>query len=409
MKTKTLTELLLLFLCSISITGCKKEDVLIDKVEIIQMYVSHETDYYTPWGSDNPIECMLVKEGNIPEYSKVPMNEILGFNYEKGHEYVLKIEKTVLARPASDASNIKYKLIEIINDNVVKTTIVWDTFIDDSREDDIDISSKYIGVQGWWDNANPPYIYIGAVFPESSFATSFDKEVTNKKQPINLFFNFPKPYMAMMNDVRRIEYLKVIKEAIESKEYQSFKYPARPYIARLTELKSLDDIELCIDDNKSFANTLKKIGNQEFDSNNVVSYCLGKVIFKGFTVSMDIPEKGIFVENPSNENNLVYMRSLTYGTSAYFLIASKYSYNEIVSSLKGPFINKQENEKILKNSQIILLTVSDIRQTADISNSFEDLQNYLNNPFIDGKTYGYPIYCKGQYVKDNSAFLNMTK
>ena len=154
-------------------------------------------------GSENPVECMLVKEENMSEYSKVAMNGILGFNYEKGHEYVLKIEKTILAKPAND---IRYKLLEIINDNVVKTTLVWDTFIDDSKEDEIDISSKYNGVQGWWDIANTPYIYVGAVFPENSFATSFDKEITDKKQPINLCFDFTEPYIAMMNDVRQNEY-----------------------------------------------------------------------------------------------------------------------------------------------------------------------------------------------------------
>lgn len=402
MKIKTLTGLLLLFLCSISIASCKKEDVLTDKIKIIQMYVSNETDSYTPWGSENPVECMLVKEENMSEYSKVAMNGILGFNYEKGHEYVLKIEKTILAKPAND---IRYKLLEIINDNVVNTTLVWDTFIDDSKEDEIDISSKYNGVQGWWDIANTPYIYVGAVFPENSFATSFDKEITDKKQPINLCFDFTEPYIAMMNDVRQNEYNKIIKEVIRSKEYQNFKYPTRPYIAKLTELKSLENVELYIDDNENFASILKKMGNKEFDMNNTISLCLGKVIFKGFTVSMDIPEKGIFVENPTNKDNLVYLRTLTYGTSAYFLIASKYPYNEIVSSLKGPFVKKQENEKILNNSQIILLTISDIRQTADISNSFEALQNYLNNPFMSGETYGYPIFCKGMYVKDNSTFI----
>lgn len=405
MKIKTLTELLLCFLCSISIFSCKKEDDIKDKVRIIQMYVSHETGTYTPWGSENPVECMLVKEEGMSEYSKVPMNGILGFDYEKGHEYVLKIEKTILAAPACDASNIRYKLLEIINDKVVRTSPVWDTFIDDSKENEIDISSQYNGVQGWWDIANPPYIYVGAVFPESTFATSFDREVTDKKHSINLFFDFPDPYIAMMSDVRRIEYLKVIKEAINSEEYQSFKYPTRPYIAKLTELKSLEDIQFCIDENQNFANTLKKIGNQEFDTNNTVSLCLGKIVFKGFTVSMDIPEKGIFVENPSNENNLVYLRSLTYGTSACFLIASKYPYNKIVSCLRGSLMNKQENEQILNDSQIVLLTVSDIRQTADVSRSFEALQTYLNNPFKNGETYGYPILCKGLYVKDNSAFV----
>ena len=215
-------------------------------------------------GSENPVECMLVKEENMSEYSKVAMNGILGFNYEKGHEYVLKIEKTILAKPAND---IRYKLLEIINDNVVKTTLVWDTFIDDSKEDEIDISSKYNGVQGWWDIANTPYIYVGAVFPENSFATSFDKEITGKKQSINLCFDFTEPYIAMMNDVRQNEYNKIIKEVIRSKEYQNFKYPTRPYIAKLTELKSLENVELYIDDNENFASILKKMGNKEFDIN----------------------------------------------------------------------------------------------------------------------------------------------
>ena len=47
MKIKALPGLLLWLLFSISIASCKKEDVLIDKVEIIKMYVSHETDFYT--------------------------------------------------------------------------------------------------------------------------------------------------------------------------------------------------------------------------------------------------------------------------------------------------------------------------------------------------------------------------
>lgn len=63
------------------------------------------------------------------------------------------------------------------------------------------------------------------------------------------------------------------------------------------------------------------------------------------------------------------------------------------------------NQEVLHHSQIILLTVSDIRQEADISKSFEDLQTYLKNPFMNGQTYGYPILYKGQYVKNNNAFI----
>ncbi len=61
MKTKNLFGILILFLLTFSFISCDKDD-LTDKVEIVKMYVSAETDTYTPWGSETPIECMLVKE-----------------------------------------------------------------------------------------------------------------------------------------------------------------------------------------------------------------------------------------------------------------------------------------------------------------------------------------------------------
>lgn len=405
MKVKTFTGIMLLFLYAIAIASCDKKDDLKGNVKIIKMYVSNETDSYTPWGSEKPVECMLVKEENMSGYSKLPMNGILGFDYEKGHEYVLKIEKNIRFNSPGNTSKVRYRLVAIIDDKVIKIVPQWDILIDHSTDATIDISSKYNGVQGWWAIAHPPHIYVGAVFPESSFAASFDKEVTEKKQPVNLYFDFPDPYIAMMQDVRQFNYRKILKEAIASEEYKKFNYPTMPYIAKLAELKSLNDVEFCIEDNQDLANTLKKIGEQEFDIHNVRSLCMGRVIFKGFTVSMDIPDNGLFIDHPSNENSLVYVRSLTYGTSAYFLIASKSPYKEIVSSLKGPFITGHANQEVLHHSQIILLTVSDIRQEADISKSFEDLQTYLKNPFMNGQTYGYPILCKGQYAKNNNAFI----
>lgn len=405
MNMKNLSGILLLFLCTFSVISCDKEADFKDKVKVITIYVSGETSTYTPSGSKEPIECMLVKEDGESEYSKLPMRSINAFSYEKGHEYVLKVEKTIPGNPSADAAP-HYRLIEIIEDNTIDISPKWETLINDSREKETDISSRYLGIHGWWCIANPPSVYVGAVFPESTFATSFDKSVTEKKQPINLTFNFQIPYMTPMEDVRWIQYQKKMQEAIASKEYKDFKFPTRPYIVQFAELNSLDDLSLCINDNESFANTLVKIGKQELDIQPVKSLCVGKVVFKSFTVSMDIPVNGVFVEPPSNPDGLVYVRSLTYGTSAYFIIASKYQYQEVLSALRGPFIENYTNhEEVLKNSQIILLTVSDINQTANIGHSFADLQTYLNNPFMDGYTYGYPIFCKGYYVKDNNLYV----
>lgn len=52
------------------------------------MYVSAETDTYTPWGSEAPIECMLVKEEGNASYSKLPFNGIDGYVYKKVVELV---------------------------------------------------------------------------------------------------------------------------------------------------------------------------------------------------------------------------------------------------------------------------------------------------------------------------------
>lgn len=282
----------------------------------------------------------------------------------------------------------------------------WDILIDNSSDDETDISSKYLGIQGWWSIANPPAIYVGAVFPKNSFATSFDREVREQKYPIPLTFSFQTPYMTTMEDVGHHEYLKKMKEAVKSEEYKNFKYPVRPYLVKLAALNKMSDLSFCIDDNDEFVNTLINIGEQELDVQNAGSLCVGRVVFKGFTVSMETPENGLFIKNPSDMDELVYVRSLTYGTSAYFIIASKYQYREVLTALKGPFAeNDKSAEEVLKNSQIILLTVSDINQTANISKSFDELQTYLNNPFMNGETYGYPISCKGQYVKDNAIFV----
>ena len=96
MKTKNLFGILMLFLFTFASISCDKDDMT-DKVETIKMYVS-------------------VKEEGNSSYSKLPLNGIEGFVYKKGFEYTLKVEKTTLANPPADDSDVRYKLIEIITE-----------------------------------------------------------------------------------------------------------------------------------------------------------------------------------------------------------------------------------------------------------------------------------------------------
>lgn len=113
MKAKYLFGMLLLFLCTLSFISCN-DDERTDKVETIKMFVSANTSTYQPWGASEPIECMLVKEENQTKYKKLDFLGITGYEYEKGYEYKLLVEKTTLANPPADGSNINYKLIEIL-------------------------------------------------------------------------------------------------------------------------------------------------------------------------------------------------------------------------------------------------------------------------------------------------------
>jgi len=291
---------------------------------------------------------------------------------------------------------------EILPSEPNRFSLQWDNIIDQGNEysTDIFIGTQYIGVQGWPHVASSPYVYVSATFPQNAFATSFDREVSGNKNPVELTFNFPTPYITGMEEVKRIEYLKKMKEALKSEEYKSNTPPTRPYILKIADLKSLANLESCFPENKNFGNTLEMIGKEKLEMKNIKSLSVGKIVLKGFTVSMDVPPTGLFVDTPSNLSELVYIRTLTYGATAYFIIASEHSYQDVLKAFK---VN-DDYQNILRKSQIILLTVSDASQEAIIKSSFNDLKEFVNNPFPNKDTYGYPIFCQGQYAKDNEAF-----
>lgn len=306
-------------------------------------------------------------------------------------------------------NKIESDILPDTNENYLdKLVPTWENLIDNESTtfDGTNISVRYLGIKNSSALSDPPYIFVGAVFPKSSFANYFDKEVTAPKNSEDLFFNFPNPYIGHMNNPRGFEYLKELKYALRSDEYKSFKSPARPYKFRLANLGSLSYLSKFFPDNERFAKVLEEICKQHFNMDNVKSLTLGEVIFKGFSVSMDIPGKGLFINPPTNIDDLVYIRELTYGASAYFIIASDQRYQDVLNTFKNSFVDAYKKKGgSLNDSQISLLTISDIRQEGIVKTSFADLETFVEDPFESGKQYGYPILCKGCYVKDNSVYI----
>ena len=103
MRTKIyLVTLLIAFVTIFGLTACMNEDEPKDITKEVTMYVSSETGImYDLFDSEGefPIECMLVKEQGEDEYRPLAFCGIQGFEYEKGYEYDLRVNKTPLENP----------------------------------------------------------------------------------------------------------------------------------------------------------------------------------------------------------------------------------------------------------------------------------------------------------------------
>ena len=98
-------------------TSCDK-DTPEDWSEEINLYVDSEFGEYRPWGHPEdaaPLDGLKIKERKDANWEVIPINGIIGFSYIEGYDYYIEVEKTHLANPPADASNIRYTLIRIIS------------------------------------------------------------------------------------------------------------------------------------------------------------------------------------------------------------------------------------------------------------------------------------------------------
>ena len=109
----------------LSLASCSSDDDNAkDIVNEINMSVSAEPgvmyDLFDSMG-EHPIECMRVMTEDEPgRWQNLYFSEIKGFIYERGHEYELRVMRTILANPLQDASDRTYELVRILADKKVE-------------------------------------------------------------------------------------------------------------------------------------------------------------------------------------------------------------------------------------------------------------------------------------------------
>lgn len=120
MKSMKIWRNLFAMLVAFSLTSCSSDDDDKDITNEINMSVSAEPGImYNLFDSRraHPIECMRVMTDDEPGlWLNLGFNAIKGFNYERGHEYELRVKRKILANPPQDASNRTYELVHILSD-----------------------------------------------------------------------------------------------------------------------------------------------------------------------------------------------------------------------------------------------------------------------------------------------------
>ena len=113
-----------MMLAAFSLASCSSDDDDKDIVKEINMSVSAEPgvmyDLFDSMG-EHPIECMCVMTEDEPgRWQNLYFSAVKGFTYERGHEYELRVKRTILANPPQDASNRTYELVRIMADKKVE-------------------------------------------------------------------------------------------------------------------------------------------------------------------------------------------------------------------------------------------------------------------------------------------------
>ena len=124
MKTMKIWRIIFMMLAAFSLASCSSDDDDKDITKEIIMNVSAEPgvmyDLFDSMG-EHPIECMQVMTEDEPgQWLYLYFSEVKGFTYERGHEYVLRVKRTILANPPQDANNRIYELVRILADKKVE-------------------------------------------------------------------------------------------------------------------------------------------------------------------------------------------------------------------------------------------------------------------------------------------------
>jgi heat shock protein HslJ len=82
-------------------------------------------DHLVDCEGEGPQKCMLIKDKIVDDWTTF-YDQIEGFNYEEGYEYLLSVKIKEIKNPPAGASSVKYTLVEVYEKkkNQEKVTLI---------------------------------------------------------------------------------------------------------------------------------------------------------------------------------------------------------------------------------------------------------------------------------------------
>lgn len=274
------------------------------------------------------------------------------------------------------------------------------------------IGDSYTSVYGYGNHDDPmTFLYLGATAPADVFPKSLRQSnlVEKQKHSADVYadFNGNDSFLGESEGLKYISYRKFLNAVIGSQEYAKFlresSWTRLDY--SYCDAKTVGNLMKLFPDNELFAKGMMEVVKDVPNLADAKSVTVGRVAMKSFSTHVDGLSGGLFVNPEDAPEGAVYINSLTYGATAYFVVVSDRSYEEVsvclrTEDVKDAFDNPDGK---LHNSTIVSFINNSHTQNATVVATYDELDAFLKQPFTE-TDYGYPIYCDGRYASDNSTF-----
>lgn len=238
------------------------------------------------------------------------------------------------------------------------------------------------------------------------------EEVQVKKKPHALVFNFvPYPYIEEITQPRNlVSYAIAVKKALKSEEWDvASRTKSKPSAeASFKDILDFDDLKTSFGGNLSVAKIFSANASYDKKRTKYKTAFLARLKSINFRVDTEVEDK--IIADEVKDESQSYVSSIAYGKTAYLLIYSNYSYDEIKESisatLTGKIVNgganySKETMKIMSSSESYCWIKGN-----DLTSSFwgttPDFFEKMFTGVFDKTNVGVPVFFELRSVKTNT-------